>query len=143
MAELHHGPPEVALLVGRAQIHGASALEACAPAEVHVAAGQRLRIILQFHLIEGSRSHETYRFRIESRLGAQRAPAKVVRFGDHWGWPDEAMGFLAQTYVMANPGEYPLDVTLSAHYGTRRWRLGNGASEEVSAAQQHIRVIVT
>lgn len=134
--------PEKPIVVGRARIEGQPCIDACAPDAVGVHPGQRIRVIFQYQLEENSRGQETYAFRLASSLGPYRAKLAEARFSDHWGWPDSVWGFISQEYRLDQPGTYDLDVSIEANYGTRRWLESGEFSEEISRAEQWIRVTV-
>jgi len=116
------GGEEVRVIVARAQIENNAAIEGAAPKTIRVRAKQPLRVQFLFHVEEGSRAREQWRFLLQSAAGGQaKAPVRSESH-DHWGYYDRFWGTLEQTFQFDRPGTYPAGFHVEADYERLSWK---------------------
>ncbi len=107
--------------VARAKILGRTVLEPVAPSDVRIPRGQPFELRLMYDLQEASAEKEQYVFEITSRVNDNAEQKKKVQYGDKWGLPQSVIGYVAQPYMLDQPGVYDVTFTARAEYAKRKW----------------------
>lgn len=135
--EARHPPLEI--LLAEVIIEDHISMEPRAPKELHVRAGQPIRLLVDYTIFEAGPAKEHYRLELRSRAGPYVvAPARknihdipVVR--------DDRSGRLEQQYIIPDAGEHALHYEVLANY-TQHGRLSKEKAKD--EAQMHEGIVL-
>lgn len=121
---------DVRVVVARARIEHAPEIQVVAPKEIRVRANEPLRVQYLYHVEEGSRGKEEWKFMLHSNIGEQQKGPIRSRWADRWGLTDRFWGSLEQTFRFETPGTYAANFQINAEYDRAGW---SGKRESVES----------